>query len=69
MPKNKYRFPLLIIAFVLLIIGAILQYKDLQIAWAFIGVAVVLYVIARIFMRDKSRRKGGITAEEVHPKD
>lgn len=53
MRKNKYRFPLLILAFVLLIIGAILQYKNMNIAWVFIVVAVVLYVIARIFMREK----------------
>ncbi len=53
MSKNKYRFPLLILAFVLLITGAILQYKNLAVAWVFIGVAVVLYVIARFFMREK----------------
>ncbi len=54
MSKNKYRFPLLILAFVLLIAGAILQYKNLAVAWVFIGVAVVLYVIARFFMREKN---------------
>jgi len=57
MSKNKYRFPLLVLAFVLLIIGAILQYKQLTVAWLFVGVAVVLYLIARIFMRDKKQKE------------
>lgn len=49
----KFRFPLLVLAFVLLIVGAILRYKVNPLAWYFIGVAVVLYILARFFIKEK----------------
>lgn len=53
----KFRFPLLVLAFVLLIIGAILRYKAHPLAWYFIGVAVVLYILARFFIKEKKNNR------------
>ncbi len=53
MSKKKYRIGLLAIAFLLLITGAVLHYQDLDIAWWFIGIAVIVYIIARVFLREK----------------
>ncbi len=57
MSKKKIRSTLLVVAFVLLIAGAVLHYQDIDLAWWIIGLAVIVYIIARVFMREKNSKK------------
>ncbi|MGH2642775.1 MAG: hypothetical protein ACRDE2_02410 [Chitinophagaceae bacterium] len=41
------------IAFFLLVEGAFLRYKGHSLAWYFIGMSVLAYIIARFFMKRK----------------
>lgn len=53
MDKNKLQQRLLIIAFLLLIVGGVLQYKEVEYSWILVVLAVIVYLYGRIFLSKK----------------
>jgi hypothetical protein len=53
MTAHRWRPILIALAFLLLLAGAVLRFKQHPLSWYFIGLAFVLYIVARFFLKRK----------------